>query len=99
MSPPDTTHAEPSAVPRPGQFTAMISSTALDLPQHQAQAHKACLGAGVFPTGMEQLPARDHTGIGTSLGKVGQADIYSGIYACLYGKTPPCLALGASDLI
>ena len=81
MPPPDTTHAESPAVPRPGQFTAMISSTALDLPRHREMARQACLDAGVFPVGIEQLPARDATGIVASLGMVDQADIYIGVYA------------------
>lgn len=59
MSPPDPTHAEPPAAPRPGQFTAMISSTALDLPQHRAPVYEACLGAGFFPVSTEQPPSRD----------------------------------------
>lgn len=66
----------------------MISSTALDLPEHRAQAHQACLDAGVFPIGMEQLPARDATGITASLEMVEQADIYIGIYAFRYGWVP-----------
>ncbi|HEX8149128.1 MAG TPA: DUF4062 domain-containing protein [Pyrinomonadaceae bacterium] len=66
----------------------MISSTALDLPEHRAMAHQACLEAGVFPIGMEQLPARDASGIAASLEMVEQADIYIGIYAFRYGWVP-----------
>ncbi|HJQ32016.1 MAG TPA: DUF4062 domain-containing protein [Pyrinomonadaceae bacterium] len=66
----------------------MISSTAFDLPEHRAQAHQACLDAGVFPIGMEQLPARDATGVAASLEMVEQADIYIGIYAFRYGWVP-----------
>jgi tetratricopeptide (TPR) repeat protein len=88
MTPPDPTHVDASAGPRPGQFTAMISSTALDLPEHRALAHKACLDAGVFPIGMEQLPARDASGIAASLEMVEQADIYIGLYAFRYGWVP-----------
>ncbi len=66
----------------------MISSTALDLPRHRELAHKACLEAGVFPIGMEQLPARDATGIAASLEMVDQADIYIGVYAFRYGWVP-----------
>ena len=88
MSPPDPTHVEASAQPRPGQLTAMISSTALDLPEHRELAHQACLDAGVFPIGMEQLPARDETGITASLEMVEEADIYIGIYAFRYGWVP-----------
>src|SRR5215210_4187707 len=88
MSSPDLTSAGSSADARPGQFTAMISSTALDLPEHRALAHRACLEAGVFPIGMEQLPARDETGIAASLEMVEQADIYIGVYANRYGWVP-----------
>lgn len=88
MSHPNPTHFEPPAGPRPGQFTAMISSTALDLPEHRALVHKACLEAGVFPIGMEQLPARDATGIDASLEMVDQADVYIGVYAFRYGWVP-----------
>src|ERR1051326_6001446 len=88
MSSPDPTHVDASDGPRPGQFTAMISSTALDLPRHRELVHKACLDAGVFPIGMEQLPARDATGIDASLGMVDEADIYIGVYAFRYGWMP-----------
>jgi tetratricopeptide (TPR) repeat protein len=66
----------------------MISSTALDLPRHRELAHKACLEAGVFPIGMEQLPARDATGIAASFEMVDQADVYIGVYAFRYGWVP-----------
>ncbi|MDQ3917536.1 MAG: DUF4062 domain-containing protein [Acidobacteriota bacterium] len=88
MSSPDPTHVDASDGPRPGQFTAMISSTALDLPRHRELVHKACLDAGVFPIGMEQIPARDATGIDASLGMVDEADIYIGVYAFRYGWVP-----------
>ena len=39
----------------------MISSTALDLPEHRKQAGEACLRVGVFPIGMEQLPPFDES--------------------------------------
>ncbi len=73
---------------KPGQLTAMISSTALDLPEHREQAVRACLSAEIFPIGMEQLPARDAHGIRVSLEMVDQADIYIGIYAMRYGWIP-----------
>lgn len=82
-----TPAAKPSGA-RPGGITAMISSTALDLPEHREHAKKACLEAGVFPIGMEELPTRDQTGIDASLAMVDQADIYIGIYASRYGWVP-----------
>ncbi len=66
----------------------MISSTAYDLPEHRRLAHQACLDAGVFPVGMEQLPARDATGVAVSLEMVEQADVYIGVYAFRYGWVP-----------
>jgi tetratricopeptide (TPR) repeat protein len=66
----------------------MISSTALDLPEHRAAVKEACIAAGIFPIGMEHLPARDATGITVSLEMVDKADIYLGIYAWRYGWVP-----------
>lgn len=88
MSPPDPTPVDALVRPKPGQFTAMISSTALDLPEHRALVHQACLEAGIFPIGMEQLPARDTTGIAASLEMVDKADVYIGVYAFRYGWVP-----------
>ncbi len=66
----------------------MISSTAVDLPEHRAAVKEACLACGIFPIGMEHLPARDATGITVSLEMVDQADLYLGIYAFRYGWVP-----------
>jgi hypothetical protein len=73
---------------KPGQITAMISSTALDLPDHRKAAIDACLKAGFFPIGMEHLPPRDATGVKVSLEMVDKADVYIGIYAWRYGWVP-----------
>ncbi|HEV7670240.1 MAG TPA: DUF4062 domain-containing protein [Thermoanaerobaculia bacterium] len=73
---------------KPGQLTAMISSTALDLPEHRDEVIEACLREGVFPIGMEHLPSRDASGIRVSLEMVDQADIYIGVYAWRYGWVP-----------
>jgi tetratricopeptide (TPR) repeat protein len=83
-----STAAISSEKAKPGQFTAMISSTALDLPEHRAAIFAACQDCGVFPIGMESLPARDATGIAVSMEMVDQADIYLGIYAWRYGWVP-----------
>lgn len=88
MTPPDSIPVDVSAGPRPGQFTAMISSTALDLPEHRKLVRQACLDAEVFPIGMEQLPARDASGTAASLEMVDKADIYIGVYAFRYGWVP-----------
>jgi tetratricopeptide (TPR) repeat protein len=66
----------------------MISSTALDLPEHRKEAIDACLRLSVFPIAMEQLPARDADAIKVSSEMVAKADIYIGIYAWRYGHVP-----------
>src|SRR5262245_18517297 len=78
----------PTTDHKPGQLTAMISSTAFDLPAHRAAVKEACIAAEVFPIGMEQLPARDASAIEVSFEMVDQADIYLGIYAWRYGWVP-----------
>lgn len=76
-------------LPRPGQKTAMISSTSLDLPEHRKQVVEACLRESVFPIGMEQLPVRDANAITVDREMVDQADIYIGIFGVRYGEVPP----------
>ncbi len=66
----------------------MISSTAVDLPEHRKEVVEACLRQDVFPIAMEHLPARDASGIKVSLEMVDKADIYIGIYAWRYGWVP-----------
>jgi hypothetical protein len=73
---------------KPGQKVAMISSTAIDLPEHRKQVFEACLCEGIFPDGMESLPARDADAITTSMEMVNRADIYIGIFAWRYGHIP-----------
>ncbi|MDQ1557479.1 MAG: hypothetical protein QOD32_539 [Pyrinomonadaceae bacterium] len=66
----------------------MISSTALDLPEHRKEVEDACLRQGMFPTMMERLPASDAEAISTSLAMVDEADIYVGVFAHRYGYVP-----------
>ena len=66
----------------------MISSTALDLPEHRKQAIEACQRAGVFPIPMEHLTARDTLPVNVCIEMVDQADIYIGVYAWRYGWVP-----------
>jgi hypothetical protein len=73
---------------RPGTISAMISSTAVDLPEHRQQAREACLCEGIFPEGMESLPARDADAIRVSLEMVDRSSIYIGIFAWRYGHIP-----------
>src|ERR1035441_1530752 len=72
----------------PRKLSAMISSTAVDLPEHRQQAREACLCEDVFPEGMESLPARDADAIRVSLEMVDKAHIYIGIFAWRYGHIP-----------
>ncbi|HEY3863602.1 MAG TPA: DUF4062 domain-containing protein, partial [Verrucomicrobiae bacterium] len=83
---------------KPGQITAMISSTALDLPAHRAAVKEACIDAGIFPIGMESLPARDASGITVSLEMVDKADIYIGIYAWRYGWVPDGRSISITEM-
>lgn len=78
----------PDSSSRPGQKTAMISSTSLDLPEHRQQAIDACLRQSVFPIAMEQLPASDADAIRVSMEMVEKADIYIGVFAWRYGHVP-----------
>jgi len=70
------------------KLTAMISSTALDLPTHRQQVKEACLDARVLPEMMEQLPARDADAIRVSIEMVDRADIYIGVFGQRYGHIP-----------
>ena len=86
------------AAKAPPNLKAFISSTALDLPEHRASVHQACLNAGVFPIGMEQLPARDATGIAASLEMVDQADIYIGVFGFRYGWVPEGKSISIAEM-
>ncbi|MDQ1590549.1 MAG: hypothetical protein QOG71_1176 [Pyrinomonadaceae bacterium] len=66
----------------------MISSTALDLPEHRKEILDACLRQGMLPLMMEHLPAGDAEAIETSLRMVDEADIYVGVFAHRYGYVP-----------
>jgi len=66
----------------------MIRSTSIDLPRHRKKVVNACLREGIFPIGMEHLPARDADAIRVSLEIVDKADIYIGIFAWRYGHKP-----------
>src|SRR5260370_36665343 len=73
---------------KPGQKTAMISSTSIDLPEHRHEVRYACAREGFFPDMMESLPARDADAIRVSLEMVDHADLYIGIFAWRYGHKP-----------
>jgi hypothetical protein len=66
----------------------VISSTALDLPEHRREAQAACLSLDCVPKMMEHLPALDADAIQASLALVDQADVYLGVFAYRYGYVP-----------
>ena len=80
--------ATPPLSGKRGLFRAMISSTAIDLPEHRKLAIDACLRVGLRPIVMENLPAQDASGVSTALEMVDEADIYIGIYGWRYGWVP-----------
>jgi hypothetical protein len=73
---------------KPGQKTAMISSTSIDLPKHRRETIDACLRLDMFPIAVEHLPASDADAIRISMAMVDKADIYIGIFAWRYGHKP-----------
>src|SRR5262245_13099635 len=66
----------------------MISSTALDLPEHRRHASDACLRMTMLPLAMEQMPASPADALTASREYVDQADFYLGIFAFRYGFIP-----------
>ncbi len=66
----------------------MISSTALDLPEHRQGLRDACERAAFEPHMMEKLPALDADAIEASLQMVDEADVYVGVFAYRYGYVP-----------
>jgi hypothetical protein len=72
----------------------MVSSTALDLPEHRRQVLDACLRQSSIPKMQEHLPASVSDGEGgaeairVSLGMIEEADIYLGVFAYRYGYVP-----------
>ena len=66
----------------------MISSTAIDLPEHRDEVKEACLRQGMLPVMMEHLPASDADAITKSMRMVDEADLYLGIFAFRYGYIP-----------
>src|SRR6516164_5678104 len=71
-----------------GRLSAMISSTARDLPAHRREVGEACLRQGVFPVMMEHLPASDAEAVAASLRMVDETDVYLGVIAHRYGHVP-----------
>ena len=65
----------------------MISSTAMDLPEHRDLVKDACLRQGMFPVMMEHLPASSADAIQASMKMVNEVDAYLGVFRSL------CLSL------
>jgi hypothetical protein len=69
--------------------TAMISSTAYDLPKHREAAENACLRVHFFPVMMEQQARGSADALRLSLELVDQADVYVLILGRRYGEVAP----------
>src|SRR6266700_1125190 len=76
----------------------MISSTAIDLPEHRDLVKDACLRQGMFPVMMEHLPATDADAIAESLRMVNEADIYLGNFAYRYGYVPKGYDISVTEM-
>jgi hypothetical protein len=82
---PDTSDNRPVVV---------VSSTALDLPEHRKQVLDACLRQKTVPRMQEHLPASGSDAAGgaeavrVSLLLVDEAEIYVGVFAHRYGYVP-----------
>src|SRR6266702_4653374 len=63
----------------------MISSTAINLPEHRDLVKDACERQGMFPVMMEHLPASSADAIQGSMKMVNEVDAYLGAFAYRYG--------------
>src|ERR1051326_4963987 len=71
------------------QYSVMISSTVLDLPQHREAVHIACHRQNVSPRMMEHLGVADVTSVEASLKMVDESDIYLLVLGTRYGTILP----------
>ena len=76
----------------------MISSTAIDLPEHRKEVLDASLRQGMFPVMMEHLPASDADAISASLKMVDEVDAYLGIIAYRYGFIPEGHSISITEM-
>ena len=77
--------------PERTRLSAVISSTATDLPLHRKEVLEACLRQNIIPMMVEHFPASTDSAseaINVSLGLVDSADIYIGIFGYKYGYIP-----------
>ncbi len=77
---------------------AMISSTALDLPEHREQVRLGCERVGFEPRMMEHLTALDTDAVDISLRMVDQADVYIGVLAYRYGYVPDGFDISITEM-
>jgi uncharacterized protein DUF4062 len=78
--------------------TVMVSSTAVDLPDHREQVVDACLQQEMLPKAMEHLPARGADAIRISREMVDEADIYVGVIGFRYGTVPAGHAISITEM-
>jgi tetratricopeptide (TPR) repeat protein len=76
----------------------LISSTALDLPEHRRHARDACERMSMLPLVQEQLAASPAGALAESYRLVDQADFYLGIFAFRYGTVPDGQEKSISEL-
>jgi len=83
----------------PERPVVMISSTAMDLPEHREQVRQACERAGFAPHEMmENLDALDADAIEASLEMVDKADVYIGVFAFRYGYVPDGREISVTEM-
>lgn len=73
---------------RDNVLQVMVSSTALDLPEHRAKVIDCIQRLKMMPWAMEHLPADPRQALPVSLEMVDQADIYVGVFGRRYGFVP-----------
>src|SRR6266568_3878962 len=76
----------------------MISSTAIDLPDHRDLVKDACERQGMFPVMMEHLPASSADAIQGSMKMVNEVDAYLGAFAYRYGFIPEGHSISITEM-
>lgn len=82
----------------------MVSSTALDLPEHREEVLDACLRQSTVPRMQEHLPASGSDAeagaeaVRVSLGMVDEAEIYLGVFAYRYGYVPAGHSVSVTEM-
>src|SRR6266702_3965215 len=76
----------------------MISSTAINLPEHRDLVKDACERQGMFPVMMEHLPASSADAIQGSMRMVNEVDAYLGVFAHRYGFIPEGHSISITEM-